>query len=518
MSATTKKLNHLNGADLSAAFDTLKKDNLIFRLNFHQISKRFLTPFLSVNPFSVDFDVLKVEYLLQVGYKITEENIENGSLQTSINKKLRQELEAALQNEESFHKYICKHYFDLVKEPKEALLDAFNRAQSDINTIDNTLLNIQNKLVEIEKRKDTNEMQTHKPILSYYRDHNQIAKDEILRFMKDEIQQYALSGCYGHSLLSSLMGRVPYNYHWNPKSFTPSEPNVLLNKFEILSIQELGDLVKMDREDKDRFQEYVTEFIHREEIIFDIREWLDRHHVLNQRKEIIQDALSLYQSGAKSMFSLVIPAIIEGVFHDLCLLTGETENDLLQHGLKHKLECLHRTLGTFLYYEYYAFSFRLFRNKAAHGRLSKQDVNEVADMLLLDLYHVCKLVFSDRFKLNHKLFVIDELNKTLANPDYKYLIEYLLLSKTEVPSFYQVDAKTQEAEKLLGSEGFWKFLEAEVNSGVNTVRHAIHHVLKLISNRKPTDKRCIPLFKKLGPKELDIVLANHYFRGLMRNL
>lgn len=517
MSTTKKMLNNLKGADLSAAFDKLKEDDLIFRLDFSQISKHFLAPFLSVKPFQAEFSVLKEEYLQQIGYKKSETIEEDGYVETLIKKKTKDEIETAIKSEASFHKYICKNYFDLVKEPKEELLAAFNSAQSDINSIDDTLKKIDTKLVEIDKRKDTTEMQAEKPVLFFYREHNITAREEILDFMKSGIRQYALSGCYTHSFLSGLMGPIPYNYHWNPESYIPRFPCILANKFGLLTLAQLKDLNKLYTDDKPAFNSYLDEYIKREEIVFEIRELLNRHHLLNNKREIIAESLALFETGPKIMFALAVPTIIEGIFHDLCILTGETDNDLLQHGLKYKLDKLHAVLGLTLHYEYYAFRFRLFRNKVAHGRVTKEDVDEVADLLLLDLHQVCGLALSDKFDMNHKLFVIDELNKNRTKADYKYLLQYLLLHKTEIPAYYKLKIQIENVEKMPTSDSFWQFLESELDTGADTIKHGIFYILQLLSKRKPVDKRCALLFKKSGIKTSDNELANHYFKYLTRD-
>lgn len=214
---------------------------------------------------------------------------------------------------------------------------------------------------------------------------------------------------------------------------------------------------------------------------------------------------------------MAVPSIIEGIFHDLCILIGEKENNLLKEGFQYKLDKLHGYLGTEMYYEYYSFRFRLFRNKVSHGRLSKTDVDELADLLLLDLYQICRIVYSDRLDMNHKRHVVDELNKNLAKPDYKYLMRYILLDKIKIPAFYNLEKQIEEIEKLIIGNDFWNYLDEQVKDGGDPVKHGIHIVVQAISKRTKGDKRCANMLRKIGLKKSDRKVANNYLKYLTRD-
>jgi hypothetical protein len=512
-----KTLNEVTAGDVSKIFEKLKGDGLIFRCNFSQISKHLLKEFLPVNPFSVDFETLAKSYLEHIEFAKQEEKESEHELIKSFREERNNEISTVVKNESEFHKYICKTYFDIIKEPKEELLDAFVKASEDIKEIDETLADIQNKIDEIYKNNDSTEIQEKKPILYYYQEHNEKAKAEILIFIKNEIKDYSLSNCYDNSLLSGLMMRTPYSYKWNPKSYKPRYPNDLENKFGELPYPAFVDLCKKYKEDKSAFYSFLAKHISDEEIVFSTNQLVQHHHILDSRKEIIYETLNIYQHGAKIMFAVAVPTIIEGILHDLCLLVGEKENDLLKEGFQYKLDKLQSHFGWELYYEYYSFRFRLFRNKVSHGRLTKVDVDQLADLLLLDLYQVFKLVQSDKLHLNQKRFVIDELNKNLSKPDFKYLMQYLLLDKTEIPPFYGLDRQIEEVEKLIVGNDFWEFLETEMDRGGDPVKHGIYMVVKVISSRKPFDKRCTKIFKKAGIEKADKEIANHYLKYLTRD-
>jgi hypothetical protein len=513
----TKTLNSVTAGDLSKIFEKLKDEGLIFRCSFSQISKHLLKEFLPVNPFSVDFETLTKSYLEHIEFDKEDVDELQHELIKKFNRAHKEKTLNASKNESEFHKYICERYFGLVKEPKHELLEAFIKSSGHLKKIDETLDEIKILMEEIHKKNDSIEIQEKKPILYYYQAHNEKAKLEILSFIKYDAEHYALTNCYDNSLLSGLMGRTSYNYDWNPDSYLPRYPNDLSNKFGDLPYPQFIELCENYASNKSDFDVFLSNYIEERSIIRSVAELVSEHHILDSRKEIFEETLKMYQSGAKIMFATAVPSIIEGIFHDLCLLVGENENDLLREGFQHKLDTLQKHLDFELYYEYYSFRFRLFRNKVSHGRLTKADVNELADLLLLDLYQVCTLVKSDKLNINHKRFVINELTNNLPNPDYKYLMQYLLLDKIDIPSFYKLEKAIEEIDKLISSDGFWQFLETEIDKGGESVKHGIHIVLQNLGKREPSDPRCAMIFKKLRINKANKEIANQYLKYLTRD-
>ena len=130
-------------------------------------------------------------------------------------------IKEAIKDENDFHKYICKSYFDLSSEPKEELLQAFIKATEDIKKIDDTLDHIKKTLEEIHLRNLTDEIQEKNPILYYYQEINERAKSELLNFIKDDIKEYALDKSYNNSFISSWFTQRIYRYKWHPDLYKP---------------------------------------------------------------------------------------------------------------------------------------------------------------------------------------------------------------------------------------------------------------------------------------------------------
>jgi len=510
-------LEKLKVRDLQEIIDKLAEDDLIFRCNHEQLAKHFLNKVLSLNPFQVDFEALKNAYLANIEFDKFKKKEDENELNTYIREKRKQEIEEVIKDENEFYKYICKTYLNLTKVPKEELLKNYEDARKDLIEIDKTLENITRKLDEIERNNDVKEKQKQSPILKYYKEHNQNAKKEIINFLKNDIRSYSLNKCHNDTLLSFQLGSVPYKYKWNPKSYIPRYPGDIENKFADLPFPKFRELYKKYQNNKDAFRSYVTLYIKENNIVDQIKNSLSKHHILHYKKEIISEALDAYSNGAVIMFANAVPNIIEGILHDICLLSGEDNNVLLQQGFQYKLDKLHSIFKHELFYEYYAFRFRLFRNKVAHGRIGNNDINEIPDLLLLDLNHICKLVQSNKLKLNKKRSVISKLNDNSSEIDYNLVITYLLLDEIDIPSFYELEEQISEVEKLISSEEFWNYLEKEIDSGGENAKHGIYKVLKIVTKKYENCNNCIKLFRKLSIREYNQKFADNYLKHFLND-
>ena len=273
--------------------------------------------------------------------------------------------------------------------------------------------------------------------------------------------------------------------------------------------------MKLYKDDKIAFNQYITQHIDNHQIVFQLQALVREHHLLDVRSEIINEALNIYENGAKIMFANAVPTIIEGVFHDLCIEIGEDENELLQQGFQYKLDKLKDTLSYELYYEYYAFKFRLFRNKVAHGRLTVDDVNELSDLLLLDLFQVCKLVSSTKLPLTQKRFLIDTItSEEDKSANYEKVLEYLILDDIEIPDFYNLEAQILEVEDVIASDKFWEYLDAQITDTNEVTRHGIAGILAIIKKKGAYDDKCNSLFKKLRIGKVKKSLKDSYFKRL----
>jgi hypothetical protein len=518
-----ESLNKIKVKNFSVIVEKLEENGLLYRCDFSQLAKHFLLNFLDINKiFQADFTVIRDKYLENIEFESMkkEVNKECDSFMDEIQRKRIQDIENACRSESDFYKFICKEYLHLNNEPKDELLTAYTEARKDIIEIDNNIENIQNLIETIKKNNVTIEKQEKIPILEYYKKHNEQAKEDVYDFLKNKIEKYALYRSYENSLSSGFLriaNNLKYQYSWKRKAYKPHYPDDLINKFGELLVPEYRSLSEIYHNNKKEFRNYLTKYISDNQIIQSIKDLLYRHYILNIREDIVLEALNIYQNGAKIMFANAIPTIIEGIFHDLCILIGEDDNQLLNNGFQYKLEKLKNILGHEMCYEYYAFRFRLFRNKVAHGRMTKTDVEKMSDLLLLDLYHICKLVFSSKIELNKKLSLIEKINNNSTSPEYNDILKYILLDKIKIPSFYNLTDKLSVIDNIINSDVFWNFINEEFKKEDEITKHGIFSIVQILKKQKNLNTQCTSFFKNANIKKKDTALVEKYYKLLTKS-
>ncbi len=482
-------LTPVSREQIKKSYQKIWDDDKLFRCSFEQLSKHFLKEILSINTFQVDFKIL--EETFRERFKINDsEEVPN--------------------DEYDFHFYICKTYLNLKKEPKETLLGAFEQVAKDLKEIDKRLLDIEKMINQISSKQNNEKKQEEIPILNYYKKRNQEAKDEILNFLKERIYTYSLNICLNYdwgiykSFFLTISGNNPYPYSFNKKSYEVQEPNELENKFMNMPTSHFQTIYKQYIEDKPSFQKYLSKYIKDNKIINKIENLILINHSLSKRRAIIEEMIKSYQTGSKVIFANSVPTQIEGILHDLCVEFGNDENLLIKMGLQQKLDLLQYTLKEELFYEYYAFNFRIIRNRVAHGLVLQAEVDELADLLLLDLYDICQLTVSPKILINQKISSITSINQNLKEPDFKEVIKYLSFDKIEIPVFYNLYQQIDEIEKLFSCGEFWNFLEKEIEISIEPNKNIyMRNILISLKTRRHLVSNCTRLLKLIGSTKVD---------------
>lgn len=485
--AQRRNITMVTGLEIEEISQKFYNDGRLFRCDFAQLSKNFLSEFLAVEPFKCTFQELRSDYL-------KESNVTN-----------------VPEDEQAFHKFICKLYFNFEKEPRECLLDYYLKATEHIREIDDRLEWIEKESTAIRNGKDQKAIDEKIPVLYYFKQHNTRAKQEIISFLKAGIKEKAENASYDLSgSFSFLMNRIPYQYDWARESFQVHYPGNFGNKLLNLTKGEVEQLELLEKTDEAAFITKLDEIIEREETIFAIRELIAKHHVLDIRSAILFEAIDTYENGSKSIFANAIVLQIEGIFHDMCLELGANEDDLLHETLQPKLDRLLDHLGPALNYEYYAFRFRVVRNTVAHGHAFDSSVSKQARLLLLDLEDVCNLLNNMKFPINKKLYAIHRLITDKDNSNPNDLIQYLFLDKIVIPAFYDLESQMQQIDDMLNGKLFWDFLNKEAESGVEPIRHAIGKAMTILRKKPAFADRSTAILKKLKLDKVDEDLVTEY--------
>ncbi|MBU9829935.1 hypothetical protein J1779_08310 [Rahnella sp. FC061912-K] len=433
------------------AFNGLNK----CRMSLVQIGKKFVSHILDINLCECEFNEVRNKFTSETGnFDVSE-------------------------NENEFYKYIADYYLRLNKEPIDKVLEYFYHSQDDINKIRVQLKYIDSELKKLEDKKKTNgwlngEERYERNLLEYYRNKNNSAKNEILKFMSEDIERYALQNCTNHpfpssNMLSWFIGRMPYQYSrgliFNPSTdpYDVRDMTEMSNKFLDFPPESYIQIKNLYKTNKEEFYAFAKEYISGDvdgfqNEISKIEKIIEQNHIIANRKAVISTIIRHYQN--KDFISVVnmLPMQIEGIFHDICLEVGIDESRLDISSINEKLRIIQLKIEHFIYFEYYSFKFPIIRNVVAHGKLIEFDIEQAAIMLMLDLLPVCELAMSEEIPIIKKIKLLEKLLKD----DFSYFPEYFEFSEVTIPDFYKLDTEIGVVEGKYNSLEFWEYLKAKV--------------------------------------------------------
>lgn len=410
----------------------------------------------------------------------------------------------------SFHAHICKKYFWLEREPKDCLISSFQITTGQLQKIDANLAEIKKEIQTIETGGTVEQKQNRRPLLEYFLEGNERAKQEILHFLIYEIEAFAANHAFTNvSPMASILAGQAYSYGWNPQAYEVREPHSLDNKFLELPIETIHNIKKMHRENQLAFRSFLKDFINEQEIIATIQGRFNQNHILNKRLKVVFDLLAAYENGHKSAFALGVITQIEGIIHDICSEFGVDESTLRSNGFSFKVKQLFAGLKREYYYEYYAFYLRVLRNKFAHGIAINDEVSDQADLLLLDLLQVSDFACNEMVPTNKKWILVQIIDSTQSGENYwSYLVEYLIRNETKIPAFYKSDDLQKKIDALLSQDFFWTCLEKAIASCPSNTEHRTNddltrlagyaNVLKILKKNEVRPEVCKSLRKSLS--------------------
>ena len=212
--------------------------------------------------------------------------------------------------------------------------------------------------------------------------------------------------------------------------------NEIDNKFLDLPMSDFSSLQDLYNDDFERFKKFVSSYIAEKKIVDRILDEVNKNHFLVKKIETIKRIIDAYSVKDFFIFDNLVPLFIEGVFADICLALGISQNALNASSLNDKLDKIRDIVKYPIIYEYFAFTFPIVRNKIAHGDLQTNDDEYNANMLLLDLLSVVRFANDDKLPFNEYRKKIDDLANEKDDVLYREYIWNPDLLNEEIDSFY----------------------------------------------------------------------------------
>lgn len=481
-------------SDFDLIVSKLKEDGTVFDISTDKLVKKFFS-----------------QALCQDFFMATSEEVRNAYIETSF----EENKDDVPKDSDAFNSYILKTYFRYYSEPQKTLLEYYNKAVRDLNEIDSRIKKIDIEIEELRKANHPTKNQERLPILNYYLKHNKIAREEILDFLKKEIHSFVLGKC-AMPENTIFWGSYPYHYYIASGAYEVQAPTMISNKFNDLEIPRRKEIEEMYESRQEDFKNFLASYIQERDTVNTLRYLCGINYFLIKRQEFIEEALNAYEGGNNIMFSSACFLIIEGILHDVCLQLGIAEADILGAGFQEKLNKIRDEYKVDINYEYYSFKFRLLRNKVAHGIAEAEELREVAELLLLDLYDIVNVTKSNRILMNPKMYFLHSALQDLVNK-YEHVAGYIILSDTHFPELYDVAESNGKLLLMLEEDGFWDYLDGLFESDFDYDKAIAAHLLKKIKNLdiQVLNELCVPRFKKYHNIKLKFDL-DVYLQGMLQ--
>ena len=397
-----KNLSKITGGELMQICSDIYSSDYFFNSNIETIAKHFISHFLDVDPFTEDFDIV---------YKAISQQLVNETIQ---------------KDENEFYVYIAEEFLQLVKEPRESLLNLYNNASKDLQSIQANLDYLQTDKERIEKIKKAGNLLSGKQryrlkMIDFYRQKNISAREEIINFLSLGIRKRASSDSSKKRLRlripSIFSNKGPYNFanrfvFFGEDSYNIQHFSEASNKFLDFYIKDYKKMRDLFKNNKTAFFVQAEKYIDDKGYVSKISDLLEKSHLLNSRKKVITALINHYNNGDYISFINMVPLQIEGIFHDYCLELGIKQSTIEISSINEKLELINKKDSEFYHFEYYSFIFPVIRNDVAHGRLIFGDKN-TSIMLFLDLLHVCELVFSESLPVNQMVNMAKKISEAI---------------------------------------------------------------------------------------------------------
>lgn len=450
--------------------------NYFLHASYDQIAKPFLSHFIEGEIFSMPYTAIRAEVISQLkdSADIPEEEIK-------------------------FFAYICKTFLYLEALPASVMLGYYRDANQDLQIIEKRIANYEKQTAEIEEKqpKEKTEEDTYKiRLLKHYIEANRSASEEILDFLFYRIEEYTkFNTTVKPGLTSLIYGGIPYSFRFISRQLQWESLSNLNNKFADLSIEKHRELEELYKSNKPVFYSETRSYIEEKKIIDQIRKMVSDNHRLDQRSRIFHEAFQAYETGSKYLFCSVIALQIEGLFADYCLELGIEETSIRGGSLTDKVRMVATKNNRYRNFEYYAFSFPLIRNQIAHGNLISEDVDNLADYLLLDLFDVCLSLTSLALPVNRVVSILRLWQET--QNDKKLEVKYSLYREIVIPDFYNLKETEVQIREVIFNRPFWDYLHSLIHHDLSMLKKGIRKIVTTLRKLEINVKWCNEVLEKL---------------------
>jgi hypothetical protein len=485
------KVDFTKDDDVTAIIQTIRQESNVFTLSSEQLAKSFLKKSLCDDFSAKSFDEMRSAYIEAT----RKEDVPD--------------------NADGLYTYILKSHFRYWQEPKSVLLEYYERAIKDWNEVEDRIKKLKVDIDVLSKSDNPTRKQEELPVLYFYLKHTEIALSEIMKFIKKEIHEFVLRKC-SMPIRAEYPGSIPYDYYLNAQYYDVSQPTMISNKFMYTDYEKRKDIVEMYDNRKEDFKKFLREYVESHNVIDAIRYAYEINYFFNRQRDLIKEALDVYENGNYILFSSACFLIVEGLLHDICLQLGVDKSAILGFPFQKKVDIIHDVYKVDIDYQYYSFKFRVLRNEVVHGTANPDGLRENADLLLLDLVNMIDVTKSNHILFNPKRFFLYSALKE-DKDKFDYVAGYIILNDTKIPDFYNSYEAHNKLIEMVEKDDFWNYVDKLCSSQFSYEQVTGVQILKKINGMGIADveEKCSKMLKRYKGIKYKFDL-NNYLKGILQ--
>jgi hypothetical protein len=417
-------------------------------------------------------------------------------------------------DEETFFEDIVKRYLYYEKAPCDVMLGLYREVSADLKLIDANLEFLGDEKLRVNQLKtagtDSASDRYYLKQLDYYRTKNLSAKDEIVRFVTDGINDYALHLCrrklgFGSGFGDLFFnGKMPYKFSRSNSpmgymyTYDVRKKSEIFNYFHDVDIPTHKRICDAFKNDPDEFWAFAKAYISGEalenrSVKNRIESMIQDSPVLCRRRDAMQSVFDYYEQGDLFAYVSILPLQIEGIFYDICKIIGIDKSKLSTASINKKLDLLNEALGREFYsFEYFAFKFPVIRNHVAHGHLIESDLEHISIMLTLDLLCVCELATSSSLAINKKIKFMQRMPV-----EAEELFEFIPHLDVKIPENCLYKSSEAPLAAIYKGTKFWSWVEDEFLRIDEVLEKSFLEKLKQLISNNYAPNECKVFLKSL---------------------
>ncbi|WP_017415760.1 hypothetical protein [Clostridium tunisiense] len=314
-----------------------------------------------------------------------------------------------------FNEYIYKYYMGLNRDLRGEYENVEREAKERIKLYEECVNNLSNKVKSIS----SSEKYTREKYKFFLNINVELLEKAKKAREKANIFQRALTNCrekpgWGWSIWSydNTFSDIQQYVHIDWKS--------KINFLEA-SIKQGRELTEKKHSDYEQYLILFKNYINEHNILEKLLCISSRNYYLQNRQEIIKEAIDLFEAGNYTPFVYMLVPQIEGLFDVYKTVLG-INNEEMHNGLVDKLNVINdqqRLWG----YVYYAFEFPVLRNNIAHGNMVTITA-EMAYDTLMDIFYLFHEIESNDREYKIILDFLETFTCKHFDKDNAYVLKY----------------------------------------------------------------------------------------------